>query len=213
MAGGTLYDAQGKILWIHDRDDEMLAVYGAKHYDAVAIGTLAGDPELDPVAMLISGSAGVYIVDALTGQTRAHHRVGHAQGCLVGKVRPDLPGKEVLVATRWGNMGILTLLSGRGERLWTIQPDYVGQGARPVAWGNAEAQLIWTNTSGAAQAFYNGYGQKVKELKELSRLWGERPRRQVGGHTLRMGDDPTEYIALTLEEKTYVFGPRTNEGA
>lgn len=104
----------------------MLAVYGAAHYDAVALGALAGDPELDPVAMLISGSNGVYVVDALTGRTRVHHRVGHAQGCVLAKVRTDLPGQQVLVATRWGNMGILTLLSGRGERLWTIQPDYIG---------------------------------------------------------------------------------------
>ena len=208
LAGGTMYDAEGRVLWVHDRDAEMLAVYGARHYDAVAVGTLAGDPELDPVALLVSGSAGVYVVDALTGRTRAHHRVGHAQGCVLGNMRADLPGQEVLVATRWGNMGILTLLSGRGERLWTIQPDYIGQGATPVDWLVGEAQLIWTNTSAAAQALYNGYGEKVKELVELSRLWGDRPRREVGGQTLRMGKNAAEYMALSLEGKTYVFGPK-----
>jgi hypothetical protein len=208
LAGGTMYDAQGRVLWVHDRDAQMLALYGARHYDAVAVGNLSADPELDPVAMLVSGSAGVYVVDALTGRTRAQHRVGHAQGCVIGNVRADLPGQEVLVATRWGNMGILTLLSGRGERLWTIQPDYIGQGATPVQWVGGEAQLIWTNTSAASQAFYNGYGERVKELTELSRLWGDRPRREVGGQALKMGSDAAEYMALSVEGKTYVFGPK-----
>lgn len=207
LAGGKLYDAGGQLLWVHDRDAEMLRITGARHYDAVAVGDLGGDDELDPTAFLISGSAGVYVVDALTGRTRARHAVGHAQGCVLGKVRPDLPGTEVLVATRWGNMGILTLFSGRGQRLWTIQPDYIGQGAVPVRWGDGEAQLIWTNTSAQAQALYDGYGRCVKELPALRRLWGQRPRRAVGGQPLRLGDDGVEYLGLTLDGQTQVFGP------
>ena len=207
LGGGKLYDARGNVLWVHDRDQEMLGIHGARHYDAVAVGNLAGDTDLDPVAFLMGGSAGVYVVDALTGRTRMRHRVGHAQGCVTGKVREDIPGDQVLVATRWGNMGILTLFSGSGERLWTIQPDYVGQGATPVSWGGAGPQLIWTNTSAHAQAFYDGYGVRVKELTPLRDLWGERMRRDVGCHTLRMGRDGKTYLGMTVDEKTHVFGP------
>jgi outer membrane protein assembly factor BamB len=207
LAGGVMYDSDGTVLWEHDRVDEVLNIKGAKHYDAVVLGDIAGNVDEDPTALLIAGSAGMYAVDALTGETRAVHRVGHAQGRTVGEVRPDLPGTEVLVATRWGNFGILTLFSGRGERLWTIQPDYVGQGATPVTWGAAGHRLVWTNTSARAQAFYDGQGRLVKRLPELRRIWGDGMDRRRRGDVVRIGTDTTEYITLSTGGTLYVFGP------
>lgn len=207
LAGGTLFDAAGNILWQHDRDEEMMRIYGAQHYDAVAVGRFAEDETVDPVAFLLGGSAGVYVVDALTGQTRAVHRIGHAQGRYIGKLRTDLPGKQILAVTRWGSYGILTLFSGHGERLWTIQPDHIGQGSCPVWWGKGDTQLIWTNTTGPVQALYDGYGRKVKDLPELRRLWGKRMRRDVQTEVIRLGQDPTEYLCLIFEGKLYAFGP------
>jgi hypothetical protein len=207
LAGGTLFSSDGRILWVHDLDEEMARISGAHHYDAVAIGSFADDPSVDPVAFLLGGSAGVYVVDGRTGRTRMIHRVGHAQGRVIGKVRGDLPGEEVLVACRWGNMGILTLFSGYGDRLWSIQPDYIGQGSCPVTWGNEEEQLIWMNTSGPVQSLYDGYGRRVKDLPELRRLWGNRMRREVSTRVIRMGNDPTELLCIAVEGKMYIFGP------
>ena len=70
--------------------------------------------------------------------------------------------------------------SGYGDRLWTIQPDYIGQGSCPIQWGNLDAKLIWANTTGPVQAFYDGYGRRVKELTELRRLCGDRLRTGFG---------------------------------
>ncbi len=211
LAGGTLFTHDGKVFWIHDLEHEMSEIPGAHHYDAVAIGNFADDPtteEAGPVAFLLGGSAGVYVVDGLTGETRMIHRVGHAQGRLIGKVRKDIPGQQILVACRWGNMGILTLFSGYGGKLWTIQPDYLGQGSCPITWGDPDEQLIWMNTSAEVQSLYNGHGQRVKVLNQLRDLWGNRMRRDVATSVLRMGDDPTELICLTLDGKTYAFGPK-----
>jgi len=209
LAGGTLFLPDGNILWVHDREAEMAKIPGAHHYDAVTVIDFSEEPSAekpDPVAFLMGGSAGVYVVDGMTGRTRMIHRVGHAQGRSIGKVRKDLPAKQVLVACRWGNMGILNLFSGYGDRLWTIQPDYIGQGASPVAWGNSEEQLIWTNTSGQVQALYDGHGRCVKVLHELQKLWGNRMRRDVGISVTRMGDDPTELLCLAFDGKMYAFG-------
>ena len=206
LVGGVMYGADGSVLWMHDRMDEMLRIKGAKHYDAVVLGNLAGSPDEDPTAFFVAGSAGVYVVDALTGETRVTHRVGHAQGYSVGKVRPDLPGTEVLVVTRWSNFGIQTLLSGRGERLWTIQPDYIAQGSTPVTWGSAGHRFVWTNTSRDAQAFYDGYGRLVKRLPELSRVWGDGMDRRRQGTVVRIGYDTQEYLTLTNGGVLYVFG-------
>ncbi len=207
LAGGTLFDAEGNVLWQHDRDAEMMRIYGAQHYDAVAVGRYAADETVDPVAFLLGGGAGVYVVDALTGRTRAVHRIGHAQGRHIGKLRADLPGEQILAVTRWGNYGILTLFSGHGERLCTIQPDHIGQGSCPVWWGDAETQLIWTNTTGPVQALYDGYGRKVRDLRQVRRLWGERMRRDVQTSVIRLGTDPTEYLCLTVDGVLYAFGP------
>lgn len=207
LAGGTLLDAEGNVVWQHDRDAEMLAIDGGQHYDAVAVGRFAEDKTVDPVAFLLGGSAGVYVVDALTGRTRAIHRIGHAQGRQVGKLRADLPGEQVLAVTRWGSYGILTLFSGHGDRLWTIQPDHIGQGSCPVWWGQRETQLIWTHTTGPVQALYDGHGRKVKELPALRELWGARMTRDVRTEVQRFGSDPTEYLCLTVDGVLYAFGP------
>lgn len=207
LAGGTLLDADGNVLWVHDRDEEVLAIAGAQHYDAVAIGNFAGVEGEDPVAFLVGGSAGVYVVDALTGRTRARHPIGHAQGRAIGRARTDLPSAQVLAVTRWGNMGIQTLLSGRGERLWTIQPDYVGQGAQFVDWPGADAQLIWTDTSARAQALYDGHGRRVRELTALRNVWGGHMRSEVSPAAVRIGDDGVTYLTLTLDGVMHVFAP------
>lgn len=207
LAGGTLFSPDGRVIWVHDRESEMAHIPGAHHYDAVAIGAFADDPSVDPAAFLLGGSAGVYVVDGRTGETRMIHRIGHAQGRSLGRVRGNLPGTQILTACRWGNMGILTLFSGQGDRLWSIQPDYIGQGSCPVIWGDSNVQLIWANTSGPVQAFYDGYGRLVKKLPALERLWGGRMRRAVGTKVARMGDDPTELLCVTVEGKLYAFGP------
>lgn len=209
LAGGRLYRGDGAVIWVHDREEEMRRIAGAGHYDAVLLGALSGEPDHDPVAFLLGGSAGVYVVDAFTGGTRAVHRVGHAQGRSFGRVRADYPGVQVLVATRWANMGILTLFSGSGDRLWSIQPDYVGQGANPVTWPGSAEQLIWTNTSRDAQALYDGFGRRVKKLPELTRTWGKRMGKDVqrGGAAIRMGSREMDYLTLTCDGKLHVFGP------
>jgi hypothetical protein len=209
LAGGTLFDASGNVLWQHDRDAEVKRIDGGQHYDAVAVGRFADDKTVDPVAFLLGGSAGVYVVDALTGRTRAVHRIGHAQGRRIGKLRADLPGEQLLAVTRWGSYGILTLFSGHGDRLWTIQPDHIGQGSCPVWWGERETQVIWTNTTGPVQALYDGYGRKVKDLPELRRLWGGRMKRDVQTSVLRFGSDPTEHLCMTVASMLYAFGPQT----
>ncbi len=207
LAGGTLYDASGNVLWEHDRMDEVAHVKGAEHYDSVLVGHLAEDPAVDPVAFLMAGSAGVYVVDALTGRTRMNHRVGHAQFRTVGRYRTDYPGRQVLVANRWGNMGILTLFSGSGDRLWTIQPDYIGEGSYPVRWGQRDTDLLWANTSGSVQALYDGCGRKVKEMPALTEVWGRRMRNQVQRSVVRMGTDPRELLTLTVDGILYAWAP------
>jgi len=206
LAGGTLYSCTGEMLWQHDLIHEMSTITGAQHYDAVLVGHLSDDPEVDPVAFLLGGSAGVYVVDGLTGITRMVHRVGHAQGRQSLNLRADLPGTEVLVSCRWGNMGIQTLFSGRGDRLWSIQPDYVGQGSCPVSWGERKSQLLWVNTSRKGMGLFDGYGRKVLDLPKVKALWDNAFKRDISCFAAKIGLNPRDHLCILKEENLYIFG-------
>jgi len=203
LAGGNLLGSDGRLLWRHDRGAELSQMSGAHHYDAALAGRFADDPEVDPIAFLLAGSAGVYVVDARTGATRSVHRVGHAQWGTVCKVRDDLPGRQVLVGTRWGNYGILSLFSGRGERLWAIQPDYILQGSAAVQWPSGGPQHIWINTSLDAFGLYDGNGRLVQRLERLRALWDRRAKWQV----FRPSPDAGDLLGALKDGRWLLFRP------
>jgi hypothetical protein len=184
----------------------MRRVTGAGHYDAALVGRFADDMETDPVLFLMGGSAGVYVVDALTGRTRAFHRVGHAQWGMVCRVRDDVPGLQVMAGTRWENYGILTLFSGRGERLWSFQPDYLLQGTCPVQWTRQGAQHIWVNTSARGMGLYDGEGRLVKPLESLRGLYAG--RHKLPAQALRRDPAGPDLLGLNVDGRLHLFGPR-----
>ena len=212
LAGGTLLSADGEVLWQHDRAGEMAweATFGAGHYDAAFAGCFAGDPEVDPCAFLLGGSAGVYVVDALTGRTRATHRIGHAQWGMPCMVREDLPGTQMMIGTRWGNYGILSLFSGRGDRLWSMQPDYVLQGACPVQWLPDGPQHIWINTSLQGMGLYDGHGRLAKPLAKIRALYGAGTKKPTT--VLRRAPGSPDLLGVQVGEIMHLFGPKQREG-
>jgi hypothetical protein len=194
LAGGTLFSPEGKIIWVHDRNQEMAEIYQAHHYDAVAIGNFAGDPDLDPTVFLTASSAGVYVVDGRTGITRAVHRVGHAQGHVVGDMRGDFPGQEVLVGCRWHNYGIATLFSGYGDRLWSLQTNSFSGEGYPVRWGSKRLILM-------DDMLYDGEGFRIKDLAGLRRMGGNIS--VING----IGKDPSDVLCVNADNKLYLFSP------
>lgn len=206
VAGGTTLAGDGRLIAEHDLAHEMSEICGAGHYDAVAVGHFSDDPARDPVAFLVAGSAGVYVTDPLTGRTRSVHRVGHAQGQQMCRLRDDTPGEQVLVHTRWGNFGILTLFSGLGERLWSIQPAYIPI-ARPVQWLPDGPQHLWACATREALALYDGFGQPARPLDAVARAWGGRPTTEVGASVLRREPGGRDMLALTIESHIILFGP------
>ena len=211
LAGGTLLSAEGNVIWTHDLAAEMDTIHSAGHYDSVAIGNFNADAELNPVAFLISGSAGVYVVDGKNGRTRMFHRVGHAQGREIGSVCNAGAGagaEQVLVVCRWGTFGILNLFSGNGDRLWTRQPDYYGQGSCFVRW--AGKSYIWMNTSAVVQSLYDGRGKKVKTLDSITRHWGDEIESGASQMKARLGTTTDDYLCLTVDGKLLMFGPESS---
>lgn len=206
VAGGTTFDARGRVIAEHDLAHEMAEIRGAGHYDAVTVGHLAEEVERDPVAFLISGSAGVYVIDPLTGRTRSAHRIGHAQGQQLCRVRDDMPGMQVLVHTRWANFGILTLFSGLGERLWSVQPAHIPV-AKAVRWASDGPEHIWVAATRESLALHDGEGRLVLPLEALKRAWGDRTACDVTASVLRRKPTGGDLLALTFEGRVLLFGP------
>jgi len=133
--------------------------------------------------------------------------VGHAQWGLPCRLRDDMPGQQVIVGTRWGNMGILTLLSGRGERLWTIQPDYILQGSRPIQWAGGGPQHFWLNTTTPAQGLYDGHGRLVSRLEAIRRLRGDLPPGPVNSYVFSREPGGQDLMAVRIADRVHLFAP------
>ncbi|MBI4530265.1 MAG: hypothetical protein HY709_01985 [Candidatus Latescibacteria bacterium] len=161
LAGGTLLSADGERLWQMEDAERVIRTFDAGHIDSLLVGRFAADEEVDPVAFLCCGSAGLYVLDAMTGKLRDIHRIGHAQGGYAGNFRPEELGLEVVVGCRWGNYGLLSIFSGSGERLLTFQPDYVGQWGRSVNWTGDGEELLAITSHPESLGLYDGYGRKV----------------------------------------------------
>ncbi len=209
LAGGTCFSARGELMWTHDMADEMRRIHGADHYDSVLVQPPELWPHADPLVVLAGGSAGVYVVDALTGRTCALYRVGHAQWTAWGRLRDDIPGPQFMVGTRWGNYGILCLFSPAGDRLWAAQPDYVLQGSKPVKWRTEGPEFMWINTSESGMGLYDGHCRLVKPLEPLRRAFRGKTRMQVSARALRRRPGGRHRLALTIGERMLLFRPES----
>ena len=91
------------------------------------------------------------------GRILAQRLIGHAQNLAAGRFRPDLPGRQFLVRTQWGNQNILNLFDYDGNLL-LIREDAAG-GLTPVNWLGDGSVL-----AGAANALFDGNFDRVVEI-------------------------------------------------
>jgi len=208
LAGGTCLTTAGEVVWVHDLADEMRRFHQAHHYDAVLIEPPENAAGTRPTAFLIASSAGLYVVDASNGETRHIHRMGHAQGGSWCRVRDDLPGRQALVHTRWGNYGIVSLFSPEGERLWTLQTDYAAGGIKgPVQWAPDGPQHLWLSTNKRETGLYDGHGRCVKILKAVCDIFKDRRQADCRTRVLRQEPDGPDLLAVQVEDKMLLFAP------
>ena len=161
LAGYQLLSPEGVTIWKMQEGEDILGRAGAGHIDFSVMGNFAGDKELDPTIFVCSG--GVYVVDGLTGRIRSAYRIGHTQSGKIGNFRPDLPGLELAGRNRWGSMGIVNFINGRGVWLNRMHPDPIGHPGGPVNWSGDGQELVYI---GSYRGFglYDGHGRKVVEL-------------------------------------------------
>jgi rhamnogalacturonan endolyase len=157
LSGYYMFDHDGTHLWTAPGVEYM--VHTHHHVDHIRIGEFDGYPANGPEIALTCGNMGFMLLDA-KGNIRAHHEVGHAQALSVGRYRPDIPGKQILVGCLWGNPGARTLFTGNGDKLWTMEPDNSEAYDIPVRWA-PDQDLFLLVSSAEAGGLYDGYGRRV----------------------------------------------------
>ena len=161
LAGCRLLRADGEAIWELEAVEDIQQRPGAGHVDFAVMGNFAGEDELDPTLFVCAG--GVYVVDGRTGRTRARHGCGHTQGGKIGNFRPELPGLELAGRNRWGCMGLVPFINGRGTLVGRMHPDPIGHPSGPVNWSGDGQELVYI---GSYRGFglYDGCGHQVVEL-------------------------------------------------
>jgi len=109
---------------------------------------------------------------------------------------------------------VLSLFSGRGEHLWSIQPTFhVIEPPVALAWPGAEVDLLWVHTLDSGQALYDGFGRCVKRFPQMEAVIGEWPHRYLNAQTALFGGRPQPVLTFTAHDRLQIFGPAGNDHA
>lgn len=203
IAGYYLLNSDGEIIW---RMEGAEYIEYEEHVDSEAIGRFSGTEGNGIQIAMVAGSEGFFLVDALTGKVLRRHRLGHAQGLWIGNFRKDLPGLEILVGNRWGSYGILTLISGTGEKLFSFEPDNISQGGPPTNWSGDGEELIFLAASKEAFGLFDAWGRKVVKFQE-NVVSNESFHHSMGWQYLAQNvtGDARDELLLIDENAIYIF--------
>jgi rhamnogalacturonan endolyase len=126
LIGYSLFSGDGKRLW--DRDDVL-----DDHADGGAFGNFTDDPKA-PARVYWVGSDEGFIVADKDGKILQHQRIGHGQNLTVAKLRPEMPGLQLLTVNFWKSVGIVSLFDPDGKLLAQDEPIHSGSELLPVNW-------------------------------------------------------------------------------
>ena len=171
LCGYTMFDHDGAELWSVELPEH--AIFTHDHVDHIVIDEIDGDTGNGPEIALTAGNAGFFLLDT-NGNIRARRDVGHAQALTVGRYRPDLPGKQVLVGCLWGNPGARAMFTGTGEKLWTFEPDNANGYDLRVRWVPGRDLFLLVSTPAVA-GFYDGFGRLVMPFPDAHLSIADRP--------------------------------------
>ncbi len=212
LAGYHCYDGDGELVWRVEAARYWDIVNGARHPDSLIAG------ELWPGTMrvaYVSGGEGFVLVDATNGEVLARRTIGHAQGIAVAKFDKDIPGHQILVATRHQNYGILCFFDGNANPIGRFQPDYLSQGGPTVNWTGDGTEYVLLATSNQVFGCWDMHGNHVIDLKELDMFCGVPPD-QRNAPVCLPGDitgDARDELSLQYDGGLFVYTQdRAHEG-
>ena len=151
LAGYTLFDNDGKVLWSLDKEVE-------DHADGVAIVDIAQNGK--PSVLCAASDEGMFFAD-LNGKILKHHYIGHVQNPTVANFRDDLPGMEAVSVNFWGNQGIIHYYDSNGNIYHSFEPNQFGSLCLPVNWTGRSEEFFQHNSNVELGGMFDGWGRKA----------------------------------------------------
>jgi len=140
MAGYSMLAADGRTLWTVPGGDPEKNLYpGSEHADAMLIERFGPGPDAPLRVALAASDLGFILLD-VNGRVVAHHRIGHAQWISAARFKPELPGRQIVVGTLWGNSNIINLFDCDGNLLMIREMSFGPP--IPVYWLGGDAPLF-----------------------------------------------------------------------
>jgi hypothetical protein len=201
FAGWTLVNADGEIVWRIQGYEEIDDQTGARHPDVMAVGNFTGTGKLQVV--YAGGGEGLFFVDPVTGEVTKRHRAGHIQWVWAARMRPDLPGLQLVTNTLHGNPGIVGVYDAHGELLHRWQVDNENSFTPPVNWSGTGESLVPLTCNYENFGLWDAHGRKVVDRW----ITEEELARTHGGPILRLNVRPCDILGTGLDQiLLLVFG-------
>ena len=193
MGGYSMLDADGNTMWVVPGGDPFRSRFpGPEHCDKMMLERFADDEDAPVRIAMAASDLGFLLLDT-DGHLLVQHKVGHAQGLAAARFRPDLPGRQFVVTTYWGNRGIVNLFDCEGRPLLIRErPEVRGM---PVNWlGDGGALLS------GARALFDGNLDPVVELP---------PGRDLRPAVWDVNGDGVDELLKLVDGTVHVYGPET----
>lgn len=166
---------------------------GSEHNDGFVIALLGPEPEA-PLRIAIAASDLGFLLLDTEGRLLAHHRIGHAQRISVGRFRPDLPGRQIVVSTQWGNHRLLNLFDCHGNLL--LAREIPHSTPWPVYWtGTDQPLLLFTGWAGG---LWNRHFERLLVLPGAL---------SVPPYACDVNQDGLDELLLLEENQIRIYGP------
>ena len=143
MAGYSMLKPDGHTLWeVPGGNPERNSYPGVEHVDSVLIERFG--PDDAPIQIALAASDFGFVIMDVSGNILVQQKIGHAQNMGCARFRPDLPGRQFVVRTFWGNTDIVHLFDATGNLL--LCREIAGCAAYPVNWlGDGGALIRFAN--------------------------------------------------------------------
>jgi hypothetical protein len=200
MGGYSMLRPDETTLWTVPGGDPLRNRYpGPEHVDGLLIDRFGPGSDA-PIRVALAASDLGFILLDVEGHILAQHRIGHAQWIAAGRFRPDLPGRQLVVGTQWGNNGIINLFDCEG-RLLLIR-ELPSARTWPVYWLGKERPL--TLFEGWATGMWNSRMERVFRLPGAL---------SIPPHALDLNGDGLDELLVLDGNRVQVYAPDGIKGS
>jgi rhamnogalacturonan endolyase len=156
--GYSLWNHKGQRLWA--KDDVV-----TDHADGVAVANLGTDPKAAPRVYWVASDEGALILDQ-KGNILKQLELGHTQNATIAKLRPDLPGRQMMTINFWRSPGVTSVIDSEGNLVLQGEPHHAGSSLMPVNWRGDGQEFVLLSGNVKKGGLIDGHLRQVVQFPD-----------------------------------------------